>query len=184
MQKMTHLLSGIALGAAFAPNAALAAVAVAGALCPDALDRMVALGSHERWSRIHRTWSHNVAYWALAAMAASLLRPGTRLPWGRAVPDPFHLTQAQMDGIGLVLIFFLAGVFAHLALDWLTPMGVPAHLFDNTSRIRLGKGVVKTGSLADTLLGAALLLAGAARFAPVPERLHGWFADGATMFTG
>lgn len=145
MRRMTHYLAGCAVGCAFAPDPLSFAAAVAGAGLPDKLDSLFSFGDHERWAMIHRTWSHNVAYWLVPLVVWSFFfTSGLSFPWN---------IVSGMAG------FFLLGVASHLLLDFFTPMGVGICPFASANS-RVSLRLVKTNSVIDTMLGPSLLALG------------------------
>lgn len=143
MRISTHLMAGAAFGIAFAPNIFSFVAAVAGSIVPDKLDSWQAGGDYDKWSKIHRGWTHNVFWWALLAVCLDLFLV---LPKGYG----FKI-------ISQICWFFLGGCATHLALDFLNPTGVGVCPFMSV-RSRIGLGIIKTNSVCDTLTGIVLLL--------------------------
>ena len=163
MRRSTHLMTGMALGITFAPDALSGMAAVMGSLCPDWLDVTASFGNRDRWSKIHRTWSHNQSYWAVALVG-------------------LVFAQDLMPGWGFeCLTFFWAGAALHIVLDCLTPMGIPVIPLDNKTRFSVG--IIKTNSILDILLGL-LLLMGAIGWRLTHGGFPAWFGSVLTKMHG
>lgn len=147
MKILTHILAGMAIGIAMAPNPPSFLAAIAGSVCPDKLDTLFSFGNRDRWSRIHRTWSHNLAYWLVPVFVWLWF-------WPFRPPPPWAAVEQ-------VAVFFCLGVFSHLLLDFLNPTGIGICPFAS-ARSRVGLGIVRTNSLADILTGILLLGSGIA----------------------
>lgn len=142
MQIQTHILSGAAVGIAFAPNVACLLACMAGSIFPDGLDTFFSFKSRRRWERIHRTWSHNLGWWLVPVLI-----------WLYFWPYNFKGAMAIVYNCA---VFFYIGVLSHLALDFLNPTGIGVVPF--FSRSRIGLSLVKTGSAFDRITGALLLV--------------------------
>lgn len=138
----THVLAGAGLGIAFAPNVVCVAAAMAGSLVPDRLDTMFSFGSERRWRKIHRTWSHNLGWWLVPALVWLLFWPYDFGKVGAVVMD--------------AAVFCYLGAMSHLALDFLNPTGIGLVPF--FSKMRVGLGIVRTGSAVDGMTGLLIVV--------------------------
>ena len=143
MKWITH--QAAAVGAALALHLPPAGVAAAcgGAVLPDVLDQHLAglaptpRGRQKVFNRIHRGATHWFGWWLALFLAALMLR----LP-------PLEL--AVLTGLGF-------GGLSHVALDMLTPQGVPLQPFSRKGRFSLK--LCATGSVGEYCFLAAIVLA-------------------------
>ena len=132
MRWPTHQVAALGCGLLFhLPFPALVASLV-GAVFPDVLDQRIAglalgkRGKQRLFNRIHRGTTHWFGLW-LALLFFALARP---------VDLPFQL----LAGVSL-------GALSHVALDMLTPQGVPVLPFSR--RGRLAVPVCRTGGIGE-----------------------------------
>jgi len=170
MTKQTHVMAGLAVAALLAfpkgPTGAEFVAAVAGATSPD-LDHP-GRGDPIRWlaSRAmggHRGFLHSLPAALLLSWAAII---GAFLATGSLPAWPF---------------FFAAGYFVHLALDILTPTGIPLLFPFVRDRIALLR--LRTGGRADALIGLAFLIVAGAAWPALAEVLKGVGSIFAALFT-
>ena len=138
MMGSTHFTLGLAGGllAGLSPWGILAFSL--GSVFPDKVDFFFAANDREKWSRIHRTWSHS--WWFIIAVGLAVYAAASvfLLP---VRPDAAMI-------VALVPIFF-AGMLFHVACDFLTPAGIP-FVWPNGSR--RGLGIVKARGPGNTFL--------------------------------
>lgn len=146
MKWITHQTVAVAAAIALGMHPAAVGTALAGAVLPDVIDQRVSRMSRNpqrRFNQIHRGASHWFGWYA-ALLAGALILP---LP---------PLQAALGAGLGF-------GALSHVALDMLTPSGVPLHPFSRKNKFSLK--LCSTGSLGEYIflaasLGAFYLLAG------------------------
>lgn len=163
MTRRTHLLTGLSIGIAFAPEFPFCIAALIGSTFPDNLDKIFSFGNKEKWKKMHRTWSHNVGYWLLLVLAIFQFYP-------------FEFPFFWQRYLFLIGVFFGVGVISHIALDVLTPMGIP--LCPLFSKQRFSLRMARTGKFFDTFAGFFFLtMALAYRFILTDFSLYKWFFE-------
>lgn len=136
MKWITHQATAVAAALALHLPAAGVAAACAGAVLPDMLDqRMAGLAPTRRgrqriFNAVHRGITHWFGWWLGLCVAAFVLPAAELGPIGRDV----------LLGLGF-------GGLSHVALDMLTPSGVPLTPFSRRNRVSLR--LCSTGSLGE-----------------------------------
>ena len=141
MKQITHQCLAVASALTLDVPPLLVLGVWAGASLPDAIDRGLARLSCDReaaFARIHRGASHWFG-WPLALLGLLALAPYLLPPLLRS---PILFAQALLGGVAY-------GVLSHIALDALTPQGVPLSPFSPVRgrRGRFSLGLFPTGSL-------------------------------------
>lgn len=148
MKWVTHqTVAGVAALALDMPWPAVAG-ALFGAVLPDVIDqRLARLSSRPQkaFNRLHRGASHWLGWYVLlwlGLLALPLLLPP---PFRQLSPA----MQATLSGVAF-------GALSHVALDMLTPSGVPLTPFSRRNKLSLG--LCSTGSVQEYLFLAVALL--------------------------
>lgn len=111
---------------------------MAGSTLPDTLDKVFSVGDRELWKRIHRTLSH----W----------------PWLYVAGVAIVILSGGDGEVGSMALWACLGSLAHLALDVLTPMGIP--VFPWSLRKRRSIRLFRTGSFWEYAFLLALVVLG------------------------
>lgn len=106
---------------------------IIGNIFPDYFDRVLSLGNHEFWRKIHRTFSHWI--WFYFLILSILI---------------FQTKNYTSD----LAIFFLAGCVTHCIVDLFSPSGVP---FLSPFGERVSLNLVKNRSLLEVILPIVLI---------------------------
>lgn len=150
MKWITHQTGAVFLGLALGLSPAGVASASVGALVPDIVDQKVSnLGSTRAqrqriFNKIHRGTSHWFGWW-LAMLAGAFCFPLQFIP------------SDALAGVAF-------GGLSHVALDMLTPYGVPVLPFSRKTRVSLN--MCKTGSAAEYIFLGCIALLSAYMYGP------------------
>lgn len=160
MKWFTH--QSLAVGAALVlhmPPVGVAGV-VLGSVLPDVVDQRLARltpNPQKTFNRIHRGASHWFGWYALLLLLAllwPLLVDAGMAPALPRLPGLPARSAAQVPGLLAGVAF---GALLHVALDMLTPSGVPLHPFSRQNKLSLK--LCSTGSLGEYVFLAVGLAA-------------------------
>lgn len=136
-----HIMVGSAIAVSFLdyenifhiPALIMGGSFIIGNIWPDVWDRVMSLGSHALWEKIHRTFSHWIWLYFIG-LAVLIFLP------------QFFVVE--------VAIFFLAGCVTHCLVDLFSPSGVP---FISPFGERVSFNLIRNRSFLEIILPIMLL---------------------------